>query len=144
MEDMDGQAAGQLKVFADLLPEQWELVVPLLTRIRVIEGEMLIRQGNRPDCLFVVLKGHFMIHRNEGRCITVNKKGSVLGWFSAFSPDRYTANVTALTDGWVLSVDAGTLRDQIAADPRLEETLLKRIRENISERHSMGAGGAAK
>ena len=137
-KDIDPQEVRQLKLFADLPAEQWDLLLPLLIQTRVIEGEELIRQGSRADWLFVVLKGHFMIHRNDGRCITVNKKGDVLGWYSAVSPHRYTANVTALTDGLVLCVNAEKLRALLHDDPRLEEALLKRIRENIAHRHSMG------
>ena len=139
LKDMDPQEIRQLKLFADLFAEQWEILLPLLIRTRVIEGEELIRQGSRADWLFVVLKGHFMIHRNDGRGVTVNKKGDVLGWYSAVSPHRYTANVTALTDGLVLCVNAEKLRACIHDDPNLGEALLKRIRENIADRHSMGS-----
>ncbi|MFW6052730.1 MAG: cyclic nucleotide-binding domain-containing protein [Desulfosalsimonas sp.] len=128
----------QLPIFRDLLPEEWSQVYPLLDHVRVIEGEQLIREGDRARSLFIILRGHFMIHYRDGRAFTLNKKGDIIGWSSVISPFQYTANATALTEGEVLSLPSEGFVELLQGNTALGTKLIRKINEFINHRPRIG------
>lgn len=138
MEHLDAGKLKQLPFFKDLLPDEWSQVYPLLDRIRAIEGEQLIREGDMARSLFIILRGHFMIHYKDGRAITLNQKGDIIGWSSVISPFQYTANVTALTDGEVLCIQSDRFVELIQGNTALGTKLIKKINEFINTRPRIG------
>ncbi|MCF8110023.1 MAG: cyclic nucleotide-binding domain-containing protein [Desulfobacteraceae bacterium] len=138
MHHLDSGKIKQLQIFADLLPEEWSQVYPLLDHIRVIEGEQLIREGDRARSLFIILRGHFMIHYRDGKAFTLNKKGDIIGWSAVISPFQYTANVTALTDGDVLCIPSENFVELIQGNTALGTKLIRKINEFINSRPHTG------
>jgi CRP-like cAMP-binding protein len=140
MHHLNPEELKNLKIFSTLEPEEWNEVYPLLNRIKVIEGEELIRAGTSAHTFFVILHGHFMIHFPDGRALTVNKKGDVIGWSSVISPFRYTANVTALTKGEVLSIPGAKFLELLQSNAELGDKLVKTINELVHNRRRINKG----
>lgn len=134
MHHLDVEELKNLEIFNELLPEEWEAVHALLNHLKVIEGEELIREGDRAHTFFIILRGHFMIHYKDGRAVTLNKKGDIMGWSSVVSPFRYTANVTALTEGEILSIPGDKFLELLQSNAELGEKLVKNINEMVSSR----------
>ncbi|MFP3981364.1 MAG: Crp/Fnr family transcriptional regulator [Desulfobacterales bacterium] len=127
----------QLWIFRDLAPDEWTEIYPLLRHVWVIEGEQLIRQGDRAHTFFVILNGHFMIHYRDGRAITLNQKGDIIGWSSVISPFQYTGSVTALTRGDLLAIPGARFLELLQSNAALGDKLIKKISEIVQMRQTM-------
>ncbi|MFP4158551.1 MAG: Crp/Fnr family transcriptional regulator [Desulfosalsimonas sp.] len=138
MEHLDAGKIKRLPIFSDLLPEEWAQIYPLLDHLRVIEGEQLISEGDRARSLFIILRGHFMIHYRDGTAFTLNKKGDIIGWSSVISPFQYTANVSALTDGDVICIPSEGFVELIQGNTALGTKLIRKINEFINSRPRIG------
>lgn len=134
MHHLDTGRIKQLQIFKDLSPEEWAEIYPLLDHIHVIEGEQLVREGERARSLFIILRGHFMIYYRDGRAITVNQRGDIIGWSSVISPFQYTANVTALTNAELLCISNEKLVEMVQGNAALGTKLIKKINEFIHTR----------
>ncbi|MFP4159033.1 MAG: Crp/Fnr family transcriptional regulator [Desulfosalsimonas sp.] len=139
MHHLDTRQIKQLQIFRDLLPNEWEQLYPLLSQVRVIEGEQLLREGERAHRFFVILKGHFMVHKSDGRAMTLRQKGDIMGWSSVSFPFAYTASVTALTAGEVLCISAAEFLELLQSNPALAEKVLKKISAFINIRQKVGS-----
>ncbi|MFO7929957.1 MAG: Crp/Fnr family transcriptional regulator [Thermodesulfobacteriota bacterium] len=139
MHHLDTRQIKQLHIFRDLLPNEWEQVYPLLSHVRVIEGEQLLREGERAHSFFVILKGHFMIYKSDGRAMSLRYRGDIMGWSSVTFPFAYTAGATALTDGEVLCISGGEFLELLQSNPALAEKVLRRINEFVNTRQKIGA-----
>jgi CRP-like cAMP-binding protein len=128
----------QLKIFKDLAPQQWSRIYPLIKKVSVIEGEDLIREGSRAESFYIVLSGHYMIHYRNGKAVTLNGKGDVIGWSSVVTLYTYTASVTALSDGEVLRIAGAEFLKLIQTDSMLGKKMLEKINEVVSSRPYTG------
>jgi len=137
MQQLNEQEIKRLDIFRDLSSEEWAEVYPLLNCMRTIEGEDLIREGDRAHTFFIILSGHLMIHYRDGRALTVNQKGDIIGWSTVISPFRYTANVTSLTAGELLSIPGERFLELLQGNASLGEKLIKRINETIHHRQQI-------
>ncbi|MBS3759458.1 MAG: cyclic nucleotide-binding domain-containing protein [Desulfobacterales bacterium] len=137
MHHLDAEELKNLKIFRDLLPDEWTEVYALLNRQKIIEGEQLIREGEQAHTFFIILRGHFMIHYGDGRAVTLNKKGDIIGWSSVIRPFQYTANVTALTAGEVLSIPGDRFLELLQKNAELGDKLVKRVNELVSKRQAI-------
>ncbi|MFO7840239.1 MAG: cyclic nucleotide-binding domain-containing protein [Desulfosalsimonadaceae bacterium] len=134
MHLLDPKEIKEFPVFRELSPKQWSEVYPLLHHIWTIEGEELIREGDRAHTFFIILNGHFMVHYNDDRAFTLNQRGEIIGWSSVIRPFRYTANVTSLTNGEMLSLVGAQFLDLLQANASLGDKLVKKINEDIRHR----------
>ncbi|MFP4531984.1 MAG: Crp/Fnr family transcriptional regulator [Desulfobacterales bacterium] len=137
MHRLDPEELKNLKIFSALLPDEWSEVYPLLNRLKILEGEELIRKGTRAHTFFVILHGHFMVHYPDGRALTINKRGDIIGWSSVISPFRYTADVTALTESEVLSIPGAKFLELLQSNAELGDKLVKTINELVHNRQSI-------
>ena len=137
MHHLDTEELKNLKIFKQLTPVEWDEVYPLLSRLKILEGEELIREGDEAHTFFIILRGHFMIHYKDGRALTINKKGDIIGWSSVISPFRYTANVTALTEADALSIPGHKFLELIQSNADLGDKLVKTINEMVHHRQSI-------
>ena len=126
-----------LALFSELTPDEWKEIFPLLHRAWLIEGEQLAQEGEMAHTLDILLKGHLMIHFRDGRAITIERKGDIIGWSSVISPFQYTANVTSLTEGEVLALPGGKFLELLQSNAAIGEKLLKKINETIAQRRSI-------
>ncbi len=137
MHHLNPEELKELKIFSTLLPDEWTEVYPLLNRLKILEGEQLIRQGTRAHTFFVILYGHFMVHYPDGRALTIDKRGDIIGWSSVISPFRYTADVTALTEADVLSIPGAKFLELLQSNAELGDKLVKTINELVHNRQSI-------
>lgn len=137
MHHLNAAEIKQFELFRQLSAEQWAEVYPLFHHLWLIEGEQLIRQKDRARTFFILLRGHFMIHYEDGRAFTLKEKGDVMGWSAVITPFEYTASVTALTDGEVLSIPGPRFLELIQNNAALGEKMVKKIIEIIHRRPSI-------
>ncbi len=116
------------------------LDLPWLARIaetfqvrRFSDQELLIKEGERHQTLFVILDGHLRVscQNPEGTDeipITTLKTGDFFGEFSLLTGEAASATVRALTTGWVASLQRREI-DRLAAHfPEFLPRILKSFR----------------
>jgi NTE family protein len=74
----------------------------LITR-SVCRGEVLVRQGDEADALYLVASGRFAVDF-DGRRLSEVSSGSPIGEVAFFAHGKRTATVTALRDSIVLQL----------------------------------------
>jgi CRP-like cAMP-binding protein len=104
------------------------------------DGEIIVRQGEVGDCMFVIQEGQVeVIAERDGSEVplAIRKEGDFFGEMAIFERDVRSATVRALGEVRVLTVDKKNFLRRIHEDPslafRLVEAMSSRIRELSEE-----------
>jgi len=110
-------------------------------------GEIIVRQGETGDCMYVVQGGQVeVLHEQEGRAVRLATMGpgDFFGEMALFEREVRSATVRALGEARVLTVDKKTFLRRIHADPslayRLLQTLSQRVRRLDAELTQLKSG----
>ena len=116
------------------------------------DGEVIVRQGNPGDCMYVIQSGRVEVVRQSEQQevrLAVLEENDFFGEVPLFEREVRSATVRAMGQVRVLTVDRKTLLRRITEDPtlayRILETLSRRVRKLDAEvtklRISRGDGG---
>lgn len=104
------------------------------------DGEILMRQGDVGDVMFVVQEGEVeVVHERDGRetPLAVIGEGGLVGEMAIFLREPRTATVRAKGRVRALTVDKKNFLRRVNEDPsiafRIVETLSRRVRELSEE-----------
>ena len=104
------------------------------------DGEVVVRQGEVGDAMFVIQEGRLEILVEKGgkeTRIRVAGEDELIGEMGVFEREVRSATVRALGDARVLTVDRKNFLRRINEDPslafRLVETMSRRVRELSEE-----------
>jgi CRP-like cAMP-binding protein len=133
------QHLGQIPWFQEVSPEHTRTIAEMACLRPVKAGEVLFREGDQADCVFIVLEGRigldvFVPHRGKIRLSTA-ERWEVFGW-SSVTPTVHqrTAGATAVTDGLVTCIDAARLRAACEADHELGYLVMRRLANVVAGR----------
>ncbi|MCP5522215.1 MAG: cyclic nucleotide-binding domain-containing protein [Verrucomicrobiales bacterium] len=113
--------------------------VPLRTRElgrRYADGEIIIREGDEEDCLYVIQSGEVEVSQTvEGREVPLARLGKddFFGETALFTRCKRTATVKARGEVRALTVDRSTLMRTIQENPSLAFRLLERLSQRVQE-----------
>ncbi len=122
--------------FIDLKPVQIERLVGISSILAIIEGELLFREGDREDFMYVILEGQLSLDAyvpSQGvRNIYTANALDILGW-SSMTPiiRQRTATASARSPVKLLRFDSIALRRMCDEDHDLGYLIMKRI-ANVS------------
>jgi CRP-like cAMP-binding protein len=104
------------------------------------DGEVIIRQGDVGDCMFVVQEGEVEVYTEKDGTevsLAVRKEGDLIGEMAVFEREVRSANVRAKGRARVLTLDKKNFLGRINEDPslafRIVQTMSRRIRELSEE-----------
>ena len=100
------------------------------------EGEVIIRQGEVGDCLYVIQRGEVEVLRREGDkeyCLAVLGAEDFFGEMALFDQEVRSATVRALSDVWVLSLEKRSFLQRAHEDPSLAFRLLEGMSQRLRE-----------
>jgi CRP/FNR family transcriptional regulator len=104
------------------------------------DGEVIVRQGDVGDCMFVIQEGRVEIVAEMEDCevqLAIREEGDFFGEMAVFERDVRSATVRAMGEVRVLTVDKKNFLRRIHEDPslafRLVETMSGRIRDLSEE-----------
>ena len=129
--------ASELKkydIFAELEPGELGMLARFAEATHASEGEMLIRAGLPARALYVLQVGDLMVSFPDGRAITLHKPGRVVGWSALFSPGRYTASVTCLSDCKLIAFPGSELLRLVHSNVAMGTKIMRRISEVLRKR----------
>jgi CRP-like cAMP-binding protein len=116
-------------------------------RLSVHEGEILIREGEPVDALFILLDGILQVSTRSTR-VTSLFSGEVVGEISFVDSRPPSATVTATKDSYVLAIPQGILRAKITTDPWFASRFFRAVATFLADRlrtttGRLGYGSAA-
>jgi len=111
-----------------------------ISQLRSVKAEeILFHEGDKEDCLYIVIKGRialdmFIPHRGKVRIYTA-EPWDVFGW-SSVTPTIHqrTAGATAVVDGLVICIDSPRLRQVCEEDHDLGYIVMRRLTNIVASR----------
>ena len=125
--------------FKELKPVHFEMMAGIASVQSILEGSELFREGDREDCLYVIIEGRvaleiFVPGRGRVRILTAEPL-DVIGWSSVTPMVRTrTASARAVLPSKVIGFNSEKLRKLCDADHELGYFVMRRIANIIAGR----------
>jgi CRP/FNR family transcriptional regulator, cyclic AMP receptor protein len=100
------------------------------------DGEVIIRQGEPGECMYVVLEGAAdVVREHDGgeTLLATLGPGDFTGEMALFEREVRSASVRARGEARILTVDRRTLLHRIHEDPSLAMKILERMSHRVRE-----------
>jgi CRP-like cAMP-binding protein len=125
----------QAPLFAALDDEAADALRRSMVEVHLARGEILFREGEPGDRLYVVIDGKIKLGRTsaDGRenLLSVLGPGEMFGELSLFDPGPRTATATAVTDATVLGVGHADIKPWLAERPQVAGQLLQALSQRL-------------
>ena len=106
-----------------------------MTGIKISKGQVLFKEGDPGDRLFVVIEGKLKLGTtsNDGRenLLSILGPGDMFGELSLFDPGPRTATATAVVDSRLLALANDQVIGWVTAHPGVSLQLLKRLSQRL-------------
>lgn len=100
------------------------------------DGEIVVRQGKRDDCMHVIQKGQvevFIEHDGREVPLAVCGEGEVIGEMAIFDRAPHSATARARGEARILTVDKRGFLRRIQEDPSLAFHILQNMSKRIRD-----------
>ena len=125
----------QAPMFAALDDAEATALRTKMHEVRLHRGEILFREGDAGDELYVVIDGKVKMGRTstDGRenLLSVLGPGQMFGELSLFDPGPRSSTVTAVTDAALLALGQGQLMDWLTGRPEVARGLLLQLASRL-------------
>ncbi len=126
-------------VFTPFPPEQRKEVMDKFTSIGIPTDEIVIREGNPGEGLYLILGGEVEVTKADAGSqvhLATMHEGSVFGEISLLFDTPATATVRAVRGGEFLFLPRQDFQDLIAQNSQIEHALRELSRERLAEQRS--------
>jgi serine phosphatase RsbU (regulator of sigma subunit) len=126
----------RIPLFADLPRHELDKLVTILDVQELQSGEMLFREGDPSECLFVVVKGELEVLMGAGKSdeliLNVLREGEYLGEMGLIlSGGHRTASVRACQDSVLLSMSRPQFLDITTRYPELSNSMVRVLSQRL-------------
>jgi CRP/FNR family cyclic AMP-dependent transcriptional regulator len=101
------------------------------------DGQVICRQGELGDCLYIVERGQVELMRRDGStefCLRVLEAGDIWGEGGLLERDHMrTATARAIGDVCVLTIEKRMFLDRVHEDPSFALKIMRKISRRIRE-----------
>lgn len=100
------------------------------------DGEVVVRQGETGDCMYVVQDGEVeVLASEEGRDIALRTlgPGEIIGEMSLFDREVRSATVRAKGEARLLTIDKATFLRRVHEDPSLALQIVRNMSRRIRD-----------
>lgn len=135
-EALAGRVLPRVPLFGELAPESFERLVRAVRLAKLREDQVLFREGEPGDALYVVVEGAVVpsSERPARRRLAVLQEGDFFGEVALVTDQPRIATVRALVDTTLLALDADAVRALLRREPGLAVTFLRFLRERLLHR----------
>jgi cAMP-dependent protein kinase regulator len=130
------KALGQTPLFAALPPAALEDLIDRMSLVELTDGQVLFRQGDPGDALYVVTEGGVVVI-SEGpprQELTRMGPGSFFGEVALVTEEPRSATIIAEGDTQLLSIDRNALRMLVGSYPDVLPVILRFLRDRLVDR----------
>nr|HEX4312756.1 cyclic nucleotide-binding domain-containing protein [Kofleriaceae bacterium] len=130
------RALGQTPLFAGLPHETLEALVDHLELMSLERGDVLFREGEPSDALFVVVEGELSVQNEGPPRVEMARLGpsSFLGETALLTDQPRSATVVVAQPSEVLKIDRGTLARVLANHGAVLPAILRFVRDRLVDR----------
>jgi CRP-like cAMP-binding protein len=130
------RALSQTPLLSGLLPEELEVLVEKLALVQLEAGQILFREGDDGDSLYIVSEGEVAVI-SEGPPRTELSRllsGSFFGEIALITEQPRSATIAAVRRTELLAIDRDVVRDLVAEHPDTLRVILRFIKNRQVER----------
>jgi CRP-like cAMP-binding protein len=136
---MAAAAAGALAstpLFAGLSQEALEKLVQQLTLVHLGDGEILFREGDPGDALYVIVEGEVAVLAEGPPRVEMARlgAGSFMGEVALMTDQPRSATVQAVADAELLRIDRKTLSSVLSTHGEVLAAVLRFVRDRLVDR----------
>lgn len=113
-------------VFSEVPTEQLSHVAAIASEVSVPEGELLFKEQDASDAMYVVLEGEIRLSRGK-QVVTVAKQDDAFGTWSLFDDDPRVVDAVAVEDSLLLKLARDDFIDLLADNVEITQGVLKGI-----------------
>jgi D-lactate dehydrogenase len=132
-----------IDLLSDLKADALEMLGRKMSRVRVPAGEVLCREGEVGDRMFVIESGEFAVLKQAGSAgpmqVTTIGPGTLAGEMSLLGKVKRSATLKALTDSHVLVLAFDDFQAVVEAQPSLARVFLANVSRNLRRSTSVVA-----
>lgn len=99
-------------LFAEFTSDEIDTLLELLDPVEVADGEIIVKQDDRGDCMYIVVEGEARVtHRRAGRAIGLGiiRPGDFFGELALVDYGPRSADVTAMGKCTLLKITQATI-----------------------------------
>lgn len=100
------------------------------------DGEIIIRQGDIGDCMYVIQEGQvevFVVQGGQEVRLAMRGEGDVFGEMAIFEKEKRSATIRAVGTVRLLTVDEKNFMRRVHEDPSLAYRMVKMMSQRIRE-----------
>lgn len=132
---MDHDAVRKAPLFAALDDEIVQALQATMSKVHLDRGEVLFREGQRGDRLYVITAGKIKLGRtsSDGRenLLSIQGPGEMFGELSLFDPGPRTATATAVAESELIGLGNDQLYEFLDQRPAVSITLLAALARRL-------------
>jgi CRP/FNR family cyclic AMP-dependent transcriptional regulator len=140
---VDNDVLREAPLFRELDDEAAGALRASLTEVRLRRGEVLFREGDSGDKLFIVTEGKVKLGKSssDGRenLLAILGPGQMFGELSLFDPGPRSATVTAVTDCVMQSLSHDELLEWLTGRPAVARGLLAQLGSRLRKANDVVA-----
>src|SRR5215510_9668618 len=121
-----------VEIFADLEEEERARLAAELESLNLKRGDVLVRQGETADALYVVVTGRFAVTVEGREAVAELGPGQPIGEIAFLAGGARTATVTALRDSLVLRLGRSEFEELSAKSPSIWRTLTVTMAKRVA------------
>lgn len=125
-------------VFAEVPTENLAVLAAIAEETSLLEGDVLYREEDPADALYLVLDGRVRLHRGE-RAISEAAPGEAFGTWALFDEAPRLVTATATADTTLLRIDRDDFIDLMADHVRIAQGVIKTVARRLRGLAEAGA-----
>ncbi len=126
----------RIPVFSGLSADDRSGILKLCTKITLEKGDILCRQGDSSEAMFILLVGKLAVRIANSATIATIVPVTSIGEMGVFTGESRTATVEAMDRSALLRLDAADLNSLIESRPVLGVSVMRKVIHTLSERVS--------
>jgi CRP-like cAMP-binding protein len=128
----------RIPLFNDFSNADMKIIAPLFHARTYPQGAVIIEQGEKATCLYLLTIGKVEIHYKpyDGESIKLNSisSGSVFGWSSVLGNSTYSSSVISTGNCEVLMICGDDLKSLRESHPQTGALVMDRLAQSVSAR----------
>ena len=119
-------------LFQDISPEDLSYLAGIAEETEAAAGSSIFREGDRGDCLYIILEGSVRIHKGVRELAVLDRLQS-FGEMAVLDGAPRSASATALEDTPMVKVDREQFLDLMRSSPEITQRILRLLLARIRE-----------